>query len=330
MSDRSTKPSILIISDFPNWAYHEIQQFVVDNLKDEYDFYYDFLRFNGKKKSLNPLTRIKNIVDQRKYSRLKENNRYDLVLYLAFYFDEIMNVRWSSDKIIKGIYTDGFPPSNSSYAGDFEGFYKRFLSNADALVCGSEAIADFYRSRFPLVYTANMILDAEMFKRKNIEKDQNKFVIGWTGNPNREFKGYYSHISPAVERLKAKYKDIDFKTRFAGPIEMLPQFYEDVDVVVIASEADAGPSLFGEAALMDIPSISTKIGWPSEVIIDGVNGFFVERTVDDIYTKLEKLYLDRSLLLSMSSRIRDDYQNYFNQETMINRWRTMFNSVLDL
>ena len=33
------KPSVLIIADFPNWAYYEIQQFIKNNLSDEFDVY---------------------------------------------------------------------------------------------------------------------------------------------------------------------------------------------------------------------------------------------------------------------------------------------------
>lgn len=329
MNENFEKHSILIISDFPNWAYHEIQLFIVESLNEEFDFYYDFLRYNGKKKSLNPKVRINNFFDHKKFSKLKKDNHYDIVLYLGFYFDELMEINWCAKKIIKGIYTDGFPPSNSSYSGDFAGFFKRYLKTADAIVCGSKTISDFYESRFPKVYNANLVLDSQFFKRKNTNHNKSNFTIGWTGNPNREFKGYYSHILPAVEKLKTKYPDVEFISRFSGPMDTLPQFYENIDVVVIASEADAGPSLFGEASLMDIPSVSTNIGWPSEVINDGINGFIVQRTIEDIFEKLQLLYLDRLLLKEMSLRIRKDYQNHFNKSKMINNWRSMFNEVIN-
>lgn len=31
------KPQILIIADFPNWAYYFIQQFIVKNLSEEFE-----------------------------------------------------------------------------------------------------------------------------------------------------------------------------------------------------------------------------------------------------------------------------------------------------
>ncbi|RDI58375.1 glycosyltransferase family 4 protein [Flavobacterium glaciei] len=323
------KPSILIIADFPGWAYFEIQQFIKKNVSDDFDIYCDFLIYNTKVKSINPLKRIKSILDRKKYSRIRKDNTYDLVFDLAFYFEKQMKVNWVSKYKIKGIYTDGFPPSNSNFVGEPIAFINEFCFNTDALVCGSTQIKEFYSNLFPEVFYANCIIDDQLFKRKTFNKKPN-FIIGWTGNPKRDFKGYYSHVVKAVEILKVKYPDIELKSRFSGPIETLPSFYEDVDLVLIASDADAGPAMFGEAALMGVPSVSTNIGWPSQVIQDGINGFIVEKDLDKMVEKIEILYNNRSLLEEMSSRIRTDFQKEFNKQEMIDRWKILFTSVLNI
>lgn len=322
------KPSILIFADFPNWAYHEIMEFIKKNLSDKYDFYYDFLVFNTKKKSNHPLKRLKGFVNQIKYSRTRKDNSYDIVLYLAFYFDEQMDIKWKAKKIIKGIYTDGFPPSNANYTGDIKGFLEKYFRDSDAIVCGSKIITEFYTTYFPKTYYANMILNENFFVRNKEKSNKKNFIIGWTGNPRRDFKGYYSHIIPAIEKLKIKYPNIELKSRFSGPMATLPMFYDDVDLVVIASDADAGPSLFAEASLMEIPCLSTNIGWPREVIRNGINGYIVNKDVDEIADKIETLYLNRNLLQEMSNRIRRDFTTVFNKQDMENRWCKMFNEVL--
>lgn len=323
------KPSILIIADFPEWAYFEIQQFIKKNLSDNFDIYCDYLIYNTKRKSKNPIKRIKSFLDKKKYSILKKDNTYDIVLELAFYFEREMKVTWKAKYKIKGIYTDGFPPSNSNFVGDPKAFIKEFCSNTDALVCGSNQINEFYSSLFPKVFYANCIIDEELFKRKTTNENTN-FIIGWTGNPKREFKGYYSHVEKVVEIVKQKYPDVELKSRFSGPMETLPVFYEDIDVVLIASDADAGPSMFGEASLMGIPSVSTNIGWPSQVIQDGINGFIVEKDIDLMVEKIETLYKNRQLLNEMSMRIRTDFQKEFNKQEMIARWENIFNTVLKI
>lgn len=325
------KHSVLIIADFPNWAYHEIQKFVKTNLSNEFDIYCDFLVFNSIKKSKNPINRIKLFNNKCRYQDIRSDNTYDIVVYLGFYFTEEMKITWRAKKIIKGIYTDGFPPKNANFSGSLSEFTSRFLNDADAIVCGSLLIKEYYKKEVEKIYYANFSHNQNQFKRlsnKSVNTSED-FVVGWTGNPERAFKGFYTHIVPAIKLAQFKYPKIQFKTRFSGPIETLPGFYDDVDVVVIASDADAGPSLFGEACLMDVPSISTDIGKPHEVIVDTVNGFIVDKNIEQISNRIIELYEDRELLFEMSKKVRADFLKVFNNIELAEKWRFMFNDLLN-
>lgn len=324
------KPTILVIADFPNWAYYEIQQFIKKNLSNDFDIYCDFLAFNTKKKSKNPIKQIKLLKDKIKYRNVRKDKTYDIVLYLAFYFTDHMKIDWKAKKVIKGIYTDGFPPSNSNFTGSMSDFKKKFLSDADAVVCGSELIKKRYHKDINNVYYANGAFAMELFNRKNKKTINNSetFLVGWTGNPKREFKGFYSHVIPAIKLAQKKYPNIQLKSRFSGPMDTLPNFYEDVDVILIASDADAGPSLFSEASMMEIPTISTDIGFPHEVIIDGVNGFIVERDIKKMSERIIELYENRQLLFDMSKRIKDDYIEVFGSHKLTQKWKSLFNDML--
>lgn len=325
------KPSVLIIADFPNWAYYEIQQFVKRNLSNDFNVYCDYLVFNSLKKTKNPIKRIKLKKEKNKFQYIREDNTYDIVVFLGFYFQENMKITWKAKTIIKGIYTDGFPPQNANFSGGLKEFNNRFFRDVDAVVCGSELIKEFYRHTVKKVYYANGILDKDLFRRqtKKIKNNTSTFNVGWTGNPSRKFKGLYSHIIPAVELAQKKHSEIQLKTRFSGEMKTLPLFYEDIDVVVIASDADAGPSLFGEASLMDTPSISTNIGWPYEVIENNKNGFIVEKNIKEISNKIIELYENRELLYNMSKRIRKDYLEIFNTKNFADKWKQMFNELLE-
>ena len=170
-----------------------------------------------------------------------------------------------------------------------------------------------------------------LWVQKEVMKNNNeKFIVGWSGDPSREFKGYFSHVVKAVELAKTKYPTIELKTRFSGPLKSLPKFYNDIDVVLIASDADAGPSLFAEACLCNVPSISTRIGFPNEVIINEVNGYFTEKNIIQMSDKIIELYENRDLLYEMSKRIRDDYlKGPGNIEKKKNVWRNLFENVLN-
>ena len=149
-------------------------------------------------------------------------------------------------------------------------------------------------------------------------------VIGWTGNPNREFKNFYKIIVPVVEELQNEGFNFIFKTRFEGPMETLPAFYNDVDLIVITSVGDSGPSLFSDACLSGIPSVSTRIGFPNIVIEDEINGFFIEPTKESLKSKLIHLYNNRNKLENASKIIREDYLRKMGNQVLLENWKKAF------
>jgi glycosyltransferase involved in cell wall biosynthesis len=108
----------------------------------------------------------------------------------------------------------------------------------------------------------------------------------------------------------------------------LPGFYRDVDVLLIASSADAGPSSFLEAGACGIPSISTRVGFPAEVIKDGENGLFVNRSVEEMVRALIYLYDHREHLGRMSEQIRLDIDINWGYQSRSRYWDLMFEASL--
>lgn len=332
----SNRIKILVVSDRCFWAYHEIQKFIKVHLSDQFDIYTDFIMFYPPvpAKSLkNQLSRWRSYVLAWPHRRLARSNiTYDIVVLLGFYYQFQSKISFQTKHLIKGIYTDGFPP-NGVDASDknisIEQFIAKYLGDADAIVCGSRLISDRYKQYFPQVYYANATNES-LFKRlapktKNTTK---RFVVGWTGNPSREFKGYHDYVVPAVQEAAKLRPDIELKSRFRGPLKTLPRFYDDVDVVLIASVGDAGPSLFQEASLCDVPAISNYSGVPSEIIENEINGLVVEREVSAMRDAIIRLYDDRELLYSFSNRIRTDFIKLRGVKQMTQAWRDLFKTVL--
>jgi glycosyltransferase involved in cell wall biosynthesis len=344
----NNKPNILIVADFPNWAYHHIGNFISEALKDDYNFYLDFVCFNRrdefiqKEPGITPQVKkhVRELLQRLKYRNVRTDAKYDIVLFLAYYNDVVGHFNVTSSKIIKGVYTQGFPPRG--LPNDFDSlnnidfnhielpqFIRIYLKDADAIVCGAPSIRDYYSGHFNPCYFANMALDERAFSPSDKSvRDNSKFVVGWTGTPDRDFKGFHSHIIPAVERAKQKCPGLELKTRFSGSLKTLPHFYCDVDLIVIASEADAGPALFAEASLSGIPSVSTRVGMPQSVIEDGINGYFVERDIDAIAEKIIYLYNNKEILNRMRARIRDDFIKAFGRKVQIEKWKKLFNETL--
>lgn len=322
------KKDILIYGDKPLWAYHSIIKFLILNLSDKYNFYTDFVSFHLASKARNPLFFFQSLKNKFLYQKLKNNNKYDIVLYLGFYFPKYLKHNVKANHIIKGIYTEGFPPQSISYDKNIHQFINEYFNEDDFIVCGSKNIHNTYKKYFKNIYEANGDIILNLFEKKNKKKANKYFTIGWTGNPRREFKGFYSHIVPAVDTLKEKFKNIKFKTRFSGSINNLNEFYKDIDLVIIASTADAGPSLFMEAALMNIPIISTDVGFASSVIINGKNGFIVERNIEDIVDKASILINDKELYNKMSVNIKNDFNEMYGIAKRKKQWQNLFDSAL--
>lgn len=328
-------PKILVVADTPNWAFANMQQALIERLCGRYDFYTDFLLYNLKRPPRRPLARLayyKQRMSNRRYiRRLAPGQEYDIVVYLGFYFPFRGTFDYRTRKIIKGIYDDGFPPqcTPSSDAGmSMDSFVKKYLSDADAVACGSLLIYERYVQSYRRCYYAAGPSDPDLFQRTTpiAPNEGSRFVVGWTGNPRRAFKGFHDFVVPAVEAAGQRRPGIELKTRFTGPLDTLPRFYDDVDVVLIASNGDAGPSLFDEACGCEVPSISTRIGTPYEVIEHGKNGLLVERDVGQMADALVYLYDNRDVLFSMTRRIRADWLR--NVEQRPAKWIHMFDRVL--
>jgi glycosyltransferase involved in cell wall biosynthesis len=172
-----------------------------------------------------------------------------------------------------------------------------------------------------------MAYDEKIFSPKHTIKN-NKFVLGWTGNPEREFKGFYSIVQPVVQELQNSGFNIELRTQFSGSLNSLADFWQNVDLAIIASEADAGPSMFMEASLCGVPSISTTIGMPAYVIVDNENGLFCSRNVADFVEKIALVIQHPELLEKMRVRIRKDYIEKLGVDVQIQNWENLFNQLI--
>ena len=241
---------------------------------------------------------------------------FDFKIEMAFYFQYTSKIPFIAKKNVTGIFTDCFPHEGPTYdikSGTDrsllrrEQFYEKYLKPYDHIIVGGGNLLQDYQKLTKKVSFVYGIYGETLFQQNPSVGDTPGLTVGWTGNPNRPMKGFQQFIEPSIENLKAKGFDIKLKTKFSGNYEELYSFYKDVDLIVIASSADSGPSLFAEAALSAVPTISTKVGLPLMGIIDGENGLFVERNIKSIEKAIIDLYDNREKLKQFSSRIKTDY-----------------------
>lgn len=242
--------------------------------------------------------------------------KFDVIIEMAFYFQYISFFPFKANKKIVGIFTDAFPHDGPTYdivnkkdrsLMNRKQFYQNYLSSySKIIVGGGNLFTDYHKITDKVSFVYGIYGEENFIENKNIGTQQS-LTIGWTGTPNRPMKGFREFIEPVIEELNKEGRTILLKTKFSGPYEELYSFYKDVDLVVIASSADSGPSLFAEACLSSVPVVSTKVGLPLMGIKDGVNGLFIDRSKESLKEAIIKLYDDRELLKSFSNRIKKDY-----------------------
>jgi len=125
---------------------------------------------------------------------------------------------------------------------------------------------------------------------------KDNFVFGWIGKASQatqfdarviDLKGV-SIIEAAFSKIKAQNPHIEL---FLYNANILPQlshadvwdkFYSKIDCLICASESEGTPNPVFEALSCGIPIISTHVGNVADVLIEGVNGLFFDRTSEHL------------------------------------------------
>lgn len=346
------KKNILFIADKPNWAYHFIIKTWAE-LLPQYNCFIAFAKdyfirpkkFSFLEVAKNQLSQFRNsevkykINSKRTYSYpLYKNNpvyevltnkkvnltHFDTIIEMAYYFQYISEFPFKAEKKIVGLYTDSFPHDGPSFDAkknidvrqlNRKDFFEQYLKHYDFIIAGCDNIVKSYQSLTCNIKFAYGIYKQDEFGKNS--KPHDEFTIGWTGTPDRPMKGFRDIIEPAINEVNKTGRKVKLKIKSSGSYEELFDFYNDIDLVLIASSADSGPSLFAEASLSNIPCVSTAVGLPEMVIEDGINGRIIKRDMETFKQAIIDVYDNREKLYSWSKRIKNDYLKIMDNKVTI-------------
>jgi glycosyltransferase involved in cell wall biosynthesis len=161
-----------------------------------------------------------------------------------------------------------------------------------------------------VIYCPNGV-DVELFTPTNSKKyDSRNIRIGWIGK-NRPAKNLsvVTEVSKKLNESGVVISPIvvEKKFRMTGmSLAKIKSYYSGIDFYLCASWNEGTPNPALEAGACGIPLISTKVGNMPDVIVDGVNGYFVNPSVESIIKQLEDLKgISVEDYRSMSDSIRD-------------------------
>ena len=119
----------------------------------------------------------------------------------------------------------------------------------------------------------------------------------------------------------------DYRNR--RPYCEMHEYYQNMDVFVVASVEDGTPNGALEAAACGRPIISNRIGNMPEFIKDGYNGFLLnERSVEAYVEKLNYLNDNRDHLKEMGKNARKTVEENWTWKIQAEGYRKMFNGIL--
>jgi len=270
---------VAIIVDRKNWAYDSIAKSLVKfNIYSDLEL--DIFYFKDESISLRKIYREYDLVFFLGWQLLK-NIYKGKAFYKSIFIDEARTVTgihshhsWDDRKTTPD--HDVIPSKKLiNFLGSFKGIN----------VVSRKLFEIFLETGLGnLAYTPNGV-DTDKFscKKKEIKTS---FIIGYSGSDNHDWrKGITQFIIPA-----SKIPGVNLK--IASPLEgqispdLMPSFYRDIDAYVCASSSEGFSLSVLEASAMGCPVISTRVGGCEDLIIDGYNGFLVDRNIDSIKEKI--------------------------------------------
>lgn len=234
-------------------------------------------------------------------------------------------------------------------------------SFSDKIIANSSSIAKFVLKR----YIKKILIISRFFVNHNnfkIEKDisSRRTLVGYIGK-FAKVKGTINFIraipliSEGVDRVKfiicgdvpsliyregtvrdtiraikdSKLGDI---VTFTGwvPYNKLPDYLNEIKLIVIPSYYEVGPQLLVEAMACGTPVLATEVGIVPDVISDGENGFIMENNSPECIAKNVVRALNYPDLDRIVKNARELIEEEYNYDTAAERYRKIFENIGDV
>jgi hypothetical protein len=255
-STRKASPgdrSIFFLADQPNWAFGNIVQ-----------------HYSG---SLQPVWRT--AIGYRRDGALVDPRQFTLAFMLGGVpsnYDKSFRGRF-----IRGIYSHKW---ERTFSPRWELY--RLLTGAAACVVPSRTLLERIRPILPPTFQVPSAVDPEQFFWIR-DRTGPELVVGWTGNPASTWKRLEQIVKPACSAAGVQLRLATNLSR-----DQLNHFYNDVDVLLIASEPLEGdPNVLYEAGACGRTVIATRVGTVPELVVHGENGFIEQGTIEAFAERLK-------------------------------------------
>jgi glycosyltransferase involved in cell wall biosynthesis len=197
-----------------------------------------------------------------------------------------------------------------------------FARECDAVVLPSERMTDYYPYEYEYIPFG---VDPRKFypisksqARKQVGWDEDKTIVLFPYPGEREVK----KLDVAQEVVSRADDDAVIKTLQGVPHAEVFQYMNAADALLVTSRRESGPMVVKEAALCNVPVVSTDVGFVSEVLSDIKNSYVCE-SKSELVNRLREV---------LRGRVRSDGRKHVGEwrlERMAERYVDVYHAALD-
>jgi glycosyltransferase involved in cell wall biosynthesis len=119
------------------------------------------------------------------------------------------------------------------------------------------------------------------------------------------------------------------KVNFGGYVEDIKEQLSEADLCILISHSEGFPLSILEAMSLDLPIIASNVGGIGEQVIDGYNGFLIQRyDVQNLTDKIKLLMNNPTLRREMGENSRTFYEKEFKLDKMVDKTLAVYQSIL--
>ncbi len=288
------RPRVLLFLPAYGWSFHNIAKNISRHLADRFDF---------------SIKTIKEVVP---------GEPYDLTVSLLWTNAERLRIRLGDrPKSIACLFDHA-----STGAPLGRELFTRMARNVHGVVVGSPALIDLATGLGARSVTLCQDgVDGDLFRPLPLPPT---FTVGWCGNisiGDGTYKGL-NLIEEASKRAGVPLVVQTFEQKIPQ-VDMPARFYSRISAYICASIQEGTPNPVLEALSCGRPVISTRVGIVDQVLRDGVNGLFVDRTVDAIAEAIREVQGWGNRSAACRSAV-----SAWGWEATAERWGEAFDSAL--
>lgn len=200
-------------------------------------------------------------------------------------------------------------------------------------------------------------IDSEVFKpidknnaRAKLKLPHDKKIILLGAMNLKDKRKGFSYLIKALKFLKTKnsepdievavfgkidesiVSDIHFKINQLGSLkseEQIVSAYNSADVFIAPSLEDNLPNTIMEAMACGTPILAFNVGGISDMVDDGANGLLVQlKSIEELAKSLMEIISDDNRRTEMSKAAREKVLRDFNPQTIANRYRDLYKTLI--